>query len=166
MAERVTIMQAAALFRLSAWRVADLCRSRELKTARKERGASPGQACWWLDPEELRHFLRKNPLHRAGPLLEPWSPRYRPAPPGEPTELQLGVLASEWWHELVNMDLRPNGELWTRWSDGERFIIRPNGEMDQFRYERVGAAYRQQERKESDEDRQRNRQLLSHPQPA
>jgi len=170
MAERVTIMEAAARFRLSAWRLGELCRTSELKSARKERGASPGQACWWLDPEELRSFLRDNAVARAAPLLEPWSPRYRPAAPGEPTELQLEVLAGEWWHDLVNMDLRENGDLWTRWSDGERFLIRPDGEMDQFRYERVGEQYRQQERQslmeESNGHHEHHGQLQPHAYPA
>jgi len=147
MSEPVKSTEAAALFNIPYTLVTELCRTGQLTSAHKGKPADGGQTCWQIDPVELQRFLRNNPRrHYESSLLEPWSPRYRPAPPGEPTELQYEVLAGEWWHDLLNMHLRPNGDLWTRWSDGERFIVRPDGEMDQFRYERVGDAYRQQER--------------------
>ena len=147
MSEPLTSTEAAARFNISYTRVTELCRSGHLASAHKARPASGGQRCWQIDPVELQRFLRENPREpNEGSLPEPWSPIVAPAREGEPTDLQLEVLAGEWWHDLVNMQLRPNGDLWTRWSDGERFIIRPDGEMDRFRYERIGFEYRQHER--------------------
>jgi len=170
MADPVTVMQAAALVNVRSTTIAAYCRDGELESAYKDIDPSGHNFCWWLDLADLRELLRSKGRQRFGELPEPWSPIVSPARDGEPTEVQLDVLAGEWWHDLLNMDLRENGDLWTRWSDGERFLIRPNGELDQFRYERVGEDYRQQERQsqmeESNGHHEHHRQLQPHAQPA
>lgn len=64
-----------------------------------------------------------------------------PATLGEPTETQHRALAGERHHELLDMQLREDGTLWTKWLDGERFVILLDGEMDEFTYVWVGAAF-------------------------
>jgi hypothetical protein len=150
MADPLTAVQATARFNISYSRLLDLCRAGELRSAHKAQGMHGGQACWQIDPDELKRFLgQRGPAYNAGSVPEPWSPRYRPAPPGEPTELQYAVLAGESWHDLLDMQMRDDGSLWTKWSDGERFIIRPDGELDKFTYVWVGARYRERERMET-----------------
>ena len=147
MAELLNCTEAAAAFNIPYTLVTELCRSGRFRSAHKGKPVDGGQSCWQLEPADLERFLRENPRRHTGTNRpEPWSPRYRPARDGGPTELQYEVLARESWHRLLDMRLRENGDLWTRWSDGERFIIRPDGEMDQFRYERIGFKYREQER--------------------
>lgn len=134
MAEPVTAVQAGRMCEISTAHVTELCRLGKLRSAHKAHSPMGGQRRWMLDPDELSAYLGKRQA-RIGPRLpEPWSPRYRKASPAHVTELQYGVLAGEWWHELLDMQLRANGDLWTKWSDGERFVILPNGELDDFRY--------------------------------
>ena len=140
----ITVQEAIALFPVSEATITDLCRKGWLHSAHKARPATGGMACWWIDRAELRRYLYLHPPRPNDGRPEPWTPRYRrPARAGEPTELQYQVLAGETWHDLVDLELRADGDLWTRWSDGERFLIHPNGELDAFRYERVGVAYLQ-----------------------
>ena len=149
MAERLTLTQASAAFNVSYSRLTVLCRQGTLRSAHKAKPSRGGQPCWHIDPIELAAFLGDRPrAYNEGSRPEAWSPRYRPAPPGEPTELQYQVLAAETWHELLDMQMREDGSLWTKWGDGEQFVIRPDGELDQFRYAWVGAAHRAHEREQ------------------
>lgn len=53
------------------------------------------------------------------------------------TDAQRGVINAEYWHDLETtqaMALIP-GAVRTHWSDGESFIIRADGETDQFKYD-------------------------------
>ena len=147
MAEYITSGEAAAQFGIIAGTVAGYCRDGKLPSAYKAHDPISNRASWHLDPDELTAYLgtRRN----AGKVAAdpPWTPRYRRARRGEPTDVQYSVLAGEWWHELLDMRLREDGSLWTKWSDGERFVIKPDGELDQFQYVRVGAEYQEYERK-------------------
>lgn len=148
MADYISSSEAAAQFGILATTVAAYCREGKLPGAHKAHDPISNRTSWHLDPDELTAYLgtRRN----AGKVAAdpPWSPRYRRARRGEPTDVQYSVLAGEWWHELLDMQVRPNGDLWTKWSDGERFVIHPDGELDEFDYVWTGAEYRERQREE------------------
>lgn len=151
MSRLITVQEACELYDVSEGHVTDLCRRGWLESAHKALPAFGGRECWWMDRWELRQVLRLYPLRRGECTPEPWSPSVPPAPAGQPTGLQLQVLAGERWHELTDIELRADGDLWTRWDDGERFIVHPDGETDQYRYEQIGVAYLRAQREAREE---------------
>ena len=59
---------------------------------------------------------------------------------GDLTELQYQFIASEDWHELLDIQPDPHGSGTVRlfWSDGESFLLLPNAETDGYQYENEG----------------------------
>lgn len=104
---------------------------------RAERIRRPGyrRATWLIDPDEAREHFDVHPPKSytiGGPAVAPVDP----APPGELTDVQHAIIASEHWHNLVDIQPDPStrGAARTWWSDGESYVLLPNGEQTGYSY--------------------------------
>lgn len=115
------------------------CRAGKLKSATKRKEQPHHRSKrWHVDPDEARTYAQLHYDPSAGRPRREESrpvPEIEPAPDGGLTLLQQEVLAHEFGHELVDMQPVPGG-FKTWWSDGESFVIQPNGECTEFRYQK------------------------------
>jgi len=132
----VPLSVAAELTGRSHCWLADQCRVGMITSARKThpddgRGGMPG---WIVDLDEL--YQIDIACHRQLSTNEPWSPVVAAAPEGELTEVQLSHLANESWHDLLDLQPEPGapGAIRLHWSDGESYILHPNGDTGGYRY--------------------------------
>ena len=114
--------------------------ARESKIATSRRLQKPGgkRMLWLLDQDEVLAYLKAHPRESVLYRPEAWSPTYQPAEPGHMTAIQASALANEDWHELTDIQPLDTGALHVKWSDGESFILQPNGDTNHYAYENEG----------------------------
>lgn len=107
------------------------------KIRQAEQILRPGykRTTWLVDLDEAREHFEAHPLRSYG-YRGPAVPAAEPPPPGELTDVQHAVIASEDWHDLVDIQPDPSAQahIRTYWSDGESYILLPNGEQTGYSY--------------------------------